>query len=266
MKFNLQQHLFHIVNPSPWPFLASIAAWVVPMGAVSYMHTWFLGGLTLTTGLILGLLIGAFWWWDIVYEATYEGKHTRVVQFGLRFGMVLFIVSEVMFFLAFFWAYFHSGLAPTVEIGSVWAPQGIITFPAGGIPLLNTLILLLSGVTITYCHHFLVLGNSYAVLEGFLVTIFLAICFTLFQVLEYVEAPFNISDGIYGSCFFMATGFHGLHVIIGTTFITVCFFRAVFSHFSRKHHVGFEAAAWYWHFVDVVWLFLFVSIYWWSSL
>ncbi len=178
--------------------------------------------------------------------------------------MVLFIVSEIMFFFAFFWAYFHSSLVPTIEIGSIWPPAGIEVFNPWGVPLLNTFLLLLSGLTITYAHHALLLGYYFYVKDGLLMTVFLAILFTLFQGYEYFEAPFSIADGIYGSTFFMATGFHGFHVIIGTTFIVVCLFRI--HHFTREHHVGFEAAAWYWHFVDVVWLFLFVSIYWWGSL
>jgi len=169
-----------------------------------------------------------------------------------------------MFFFAFFWAFFHSSLAPSVEIGSIWPPLGIEPFNPWGIPLLNTCILLLSGVTITYTHHALCLGNARYLIDGFLFTILLAICFTFFQAYEYLNAPFNISDSVYGSTFYMATGFHGLHVIIGTLFICVCFAR--YTHFTREHHVGFEAAAWYWHFVDVVWLFLFISIYWWGSL
>jgi cytochrome c oxidase subunit 3 len=190
--------------------------------------------------------------------------HTKAVQRGLKMGVVLFIVSEVMFFFAFFWAYFHSSLAPAIEIGSIWPPVGITVFSPWGVPLLNTLILLLSGVTITYAHHALTLGNRFYLVDGLAFTILLAVIFTFLQAFEYRTAPFNISDGIYGSTFFMATGFHGFHVIIGTTFIVVCLMRV--HHFTKQHHVGFEAAAWYWHFVDVVWLFLFVSIYFWGSL
>jgi len=187
-----------------------------------------------------------------------------VVQKGLKMGMVLFIVSEVLFFFAFFWAFFHSSLAPAVQIGSVWPPVGISVFDPWGIPLLNTLILLLSGLTITYTHHGLLLGYKDVVKDGFLFTLLLAFLFTFFQGYEYLNAAFSISDGIYGSTFYLATGFHGFHVLIGTLFILVCFLRR--GQFTVDHHVGFEAAAWYWHFVDVVWLFLFVTIYWWGSL
>jgi len=257
-------HPFHLVTPSPWPMFASFAAFIMTVGGVMYMHSYKFGGFTLFFGTVNLLLVLALWWRDVIREATFEGMHTKAVQRGLKMGVVLFIVSEVMFFFAFFWAYFHSSLAPAIEIGSIWPPAGISAFNPWGVPLLNTLILLLSGVTITYAHHALTSGNRAFLVDGLAFTILLAIIFTFLQAYEYRTAPFNISDGIYGSTFFMATGFHGFHVIIGTTFIAVCLARV--HHFNTKHHVGFEAAAWYWHFVDVVWLFLFISIYWWGSL
>jgi cytochrome c oxidase subunit 3 len=266
MQSNHQRHSFHLVTPSPWPLLAAVAALITTFGGVMYMHSYQNGGWTLSWGLVLLLAVTATWWRDVIRESTFEGSHTIAVQLGLRLGMLLFIVSEIMFFFAFFWAYFHSSLSPTVEIGSVWPPYGIKPFNPWGIPLLNTCILLLSGVTITYVHHSIINGNFKNAQEGFLYTISLAIVFTLLQIFEYLEAPFSISDGIYGSTFYMATGFHGLHVIIGTIFICVCYFRLLLSHFTKQHHFGFEAAAWYWHFVDVVWIFLFISIYWWGSL
>lgn len=260
----IQKHPFHLVTPSPWPIFASIAALLLTIGSVMFMHGYVFGGFFLFIAFAYLIGVVSFWWRDVIREATFEGMHTLRVQRGLKIGVALFIVSEVMFFFAFFWAFFHSSLAPSVEIGSIWPPVGITCFDPWGIPLLNTFILLLSGVTITYTHHALVLGQARLVVDGFLLTIFLAFSFTCFQIFEYLNAPFNISDGIYGSTFFMATGFHGLHVLIGTIFIVVCFGR--YTHFTRVHHVGFEAAAWYWHFVDVVWLFLFVTIYWWGSL
>jgi len=244
--------------------MASLGALITTVAGVLYMHKYLYGGYALLLGILQLILITGLWWRDVVREGTFEAMHTSSVQRGLKMGMILFIVSEVMFFFAFFWAYFHSSLAPGIEIGSIWPPVGINVFNPWGIPLLNTFILLLSGVTITYTHHALVSGDDIYVKDGFVFTILLAILFTAFQFYEYKEAPFNISDGIYGSTFFMATGFHGLHVIIGTTFIIVCFLRLV--HFTRTHHVGFEAAAWYWHFVDVVWLILFLAIYYWGSL
>lgn len=263
---NNQQHGFHLVTPSPWPLVTSIGALVTTVGAVMYMHFFQNGGLTLAFGVAILVSSMAIWWRDVVREATYEGMHTKLVQKGLRLGVILFIVSEIMFFFAFFWAYFHVSLDPSVEIGAIWPPQGIVTLSPWGIPLLNTYILLLSGVTITFTHHYLIRGLFNKTREGFLYTIALAITFTALQVFEYVEAPFSISDGVYGSTFYMATGFHGFHVIIGTIFIAVCFFRLLLGHFTKQHHFGFEAAAWYWHFVDVVWLFLYISVYWWGSL
>lgn len=258
------KHPYHLVTPSPWPLLASIGAFAITVGGVMYMHQFQFGGSLLMFGVVYATSIAAMWWRDVIREGTFEGAHTRKVQNGLKMGMVLFILSEVMFFFAFFWAYFHSSLAPAIEIGSIWPPQGIAVFNPWGIPLLNTFILLLSGLTITYAHHALTAGDRVYAKDGFAFTIILALLFTLLQVYEYRQAPFNISDGIYGSTFFMATGFHGFHVLIGTIFILVCFLRH--HQFTRTHMVGFESAAWYWHFVDVVWLFLFVTIYWWGSL
>jgi cytochrome c oxidase subunit 3 len=180
--------------------------------------------------------------------------------------MILFIVSEIMFFFAFFWGFFASSLAPTIEIGGIWPPPGINVLNPWEIPLLNTLILLLSGFTCTWAHHAMIEGKRQAVILSLGLTVILGIIFTGLQAMEYFEADFTISDGIYGSTFFLTTGFHGFHVLVGTTFLVVCFFRVLSYHFTRNHHFGFEAAAWYWHFVDVVWLFLFVSIYWWGGI
>ena len=207
-----------------------------------------------------------FWWRDIIRESTYQGHHTTTVQAGLKSGMVLFIVSEIMFFLAFFWAFFHSSLAPTIEIGAVWPPKGIDVLNPWEIPFLNTVILLTSGATVTWAHHAILAGQKTQGMVSLAATIILAAIFTGFQVIEYIEAPFTITDGIYGSTFFMATGFHGFHVFIGTIFLFICLLRLNANQFSTHQHFGFEAAAWYWHFVDVVWLFLFVAIYWWGGL
>jgi cytochrome c oxidase subunit 3 len=261
-----QKHLYHLVDPSPWPIVTSISASSTLAGAVMYMHSIQNGFFVLVLGLIVSLFSVGLWWRDVIREATYEGHHTSVVQKGLRFGMILFIVSEIMFFVAFFWAFFHSSLSPTIEIGSIWPPAGIIPFNPWQVPFLNTIILLSSGATITWAHHAILAGRRDQALLGLECTIGLAIAFTSLQVYEYMEASFSIADGIYGSTFFMATGFHGFHVIIGTIFITVCTIRLYYYQFTREHHFGFEAAAWYWHFVDVVWLFLFVSIYWWGAI
>lgn len=260
-----QRHLYHLVDPSPWPLMGSIAALTLTTGGVMYMHSFIGGGYMLTFGFLLVLATMTIWWRDVIREATFEGHHTTLVQRGMRYGMILFIVSEVMFFFSFFWAFFHSSLSPTVELGSIWPPKGIEVFNPWEIPLLNTLILLLSGATVTWAHHSMVAGNRKESLLGLIATVILAISFTALQGMEYLESSFRISDSVYGSTFFMATGFHGAHVIIGTIFLAVCFFRLLNYHFTREHHFGFEAAAWYWHFVDVVWLFLFISIYWWGG-
>lgn len=260
-----QRHSFHLVDPSPWPVTTAFAAFVMLNGSVMYFHSIKGGQLVMFLGLISVILTMTIWWRDVIREATFEGHHTKAVQTGLRYGMILFIVSEVMFFFAFFWAFFHSSLAPTVEIGSIWPPEAIHPFNPWDVPLLNTIILLTSGATVTWAHHAITTGIRYEAIYGLILTVFLALIFTALQVFEYKEAAFNIADGIYGSTFFMATGFHGFHVIIGTLFLTVCLVRLIKYHFTTTHHFGFEAAAWYWHFVDVVWLFLFVSIYWWGT-
>jgi len=207
----------------------------------------------------------SFWWRDVVREGTFEGNHTAKVQLSLRLGMILFIISEIMFFVALFWAFYHSSLSPVIQLGTVWPPKGITPLNPFSIPLLNTIILLSSGVFVTWCHHAILTGARNEALFSLLVTIVLACIFTYCQYFEYIHAGFTISDSVYGSCFFLTTGFHGFHVFIGTVFLMVCFGRLYHSHFTKEHHFGFEAAAWYWHFVDVVWLFVFITIYWWGN-
>jgi cytochrome c oxidase subunit 3 len=212
------------------------------------------------------VLVTMFGWWSqVVKEATFQGHHTPIVQIGLRYGMILFIASEVMFFAAFFWAYFDASLFPKEATGFQWPPVGVETFEAFDLPFLNTLILLLSGCTVTWAHHALQQGDRRGLLAGLGITVVLGVFFTSLQAFEYSHAAFSFTDGIYPSTFFMATGFHGFHVIIGTIFLAVCWIRAAKGHFTPDHHFGFEAAAWYWHFVDVVWLFLFVCVYWWGG-
>jgi cytochrome c oxidase subunit 3 len=206
------------------------------------------------------------WWRDIVREATFEEHHTVAVQRGLRLGMILFIVSEIMFFFAFFWGFFHSSLSPAFNIGGVWPPKAIIAIDTYTVPLTNTFLLLSSGATVTWAHHAIILGAKRHVIISLIYTILLASLFTYFQGLEYVTAPFDISDGIYGSCFYLATGFHGFHVFVGTVALLISFVRIVLGQQTTNHHFGFESAIWYWHFVDVVWLFLFINIYWWGNL
>jgi cytochrome c oxidase subunit 3 len=262
---SIQRHPFHLVDPSPWPLFASLSAFTSTIGGVMYMHGYIGGGNLLSLGLIMICYSMFVWWRDVVREGTYEGHHTSFVQLGLRYGMILFIVSELMFFVAFFWAFFHASLSPTVEIGAVWPPKGIEVLNPWEVPFLNTVILLSSGAAVTWAHHAIVAGARNQAIYGLILTVILAILFTGLQALEYIEAPFTISDGVYGSTFYLATGFHGFHVFIGTVFLSVCLLRLTKFHFTKSHHFGFEAAAWYWHFVDVVWLFLFVAIYWWGG-
>jgi cytochrome c oxidase subunit 3 len=265
MGSNFQRHSYHLVDYSPWPVLASIGVFSLMSGSVLMFNGFAEPKNVALYGLLYVIVISILWWRDVIREGTYEGHHTLSTQLGLRLGMVLFIVSEVFFFLGFFWAFFHSSLAPTVELGSVWPPVGLKVFNPWEVPLLNTFVLLLSGATITWAHNGLIISRHDQVLLGLGLTVGLAVFFTLLQLFEYISAHFDITDGVYGSVFFMATGFHGAHVIIGTIFISVCFLREVKYHYSKEHHFGFEAAAWYWHFVDVVWLFLFVSVYWWGN-
>jgi len=258
-------HSYHLVDPSPWPLVAALGAFMLTSGGVLYMHK-FIGGWELfLTGFTIILYTMYTWWRDVIREATFEDTHTVVVQKGLRLGMILFIASEVMFFFAFFWAFFHSSIAPAYNIGGVWPPKAISTISTFTVPLTNTFILLTSGATVTWAHHALLARAKKHTLVALIFTLVLAVLFTCLQGVEYVNAPFNISDGVYGSCFYMATGFHGFHVFIGTIALFVSFIRIILNHFTNHHHFGFESAIWYWHFVDVVWLFLFINIYWWSN-
>lgn len=205
------------------------------------------------------------WWRDVVVEATFEGRHTRRVQAGIRMGMALFIASEVMFFFAFFWSFFYYSVAPVIWIGGVWPPLGIEAPSPWRIPFLNTLILVFSGISLTWAHYAILARQRLESLNSLLITIAAGILFLGLQLFEYIEAPFTISSSVYGSIFFLTTGFHGFHVLVGLIFIIVCTLRQSAYHFTSNHHVGFEAASWYWHFVDVVWIGLFISIYWWGS-
>jgi cytochrome c oxidase subunit III len=299
MASGQKNHDYHILNPSPWPLLGSIGAFVMAVGAIILMRS--LGGGSGLFGMkgsgvfIVGLMIvlaTMFLWWRDVIKEAHAGDHTPVVRLHLRYGMIMFIASEVMFFVAWFWAYFDAALFPApvyplnpettnavvgmvqraTETAGVWPPKPTTTggvadgrfvaaFDPWGLPLVNTLILLLSGTTVTWAHHALLENNRKGLIWGLAATVVLGLVFTALQAYEYGHAAFKYAGHIYGATFFMATGFHGAHVIIGTIFLAVCLFRAIKGHFSPSQHFGFEAAAWYWHFVDVVWLFLFACIY-----
>jgi cytochrome c oxidase subunit III len=257
------KHPYHLVDPSPWPLLGAFAAGLLAIGGVVFMHE---GGPWLAVlGFLAVLGVMAGWWRDVLKESVRQKAHTPVVKIGLRYGMALFIASEVMFFAAFFWAFFAAALYPPEAIGGVWPPAEIETVPAFGLPFMMTLILLLSGTTVTWAHHAILEGNRKDATLALGLTVLLGILFTGFQLYEYVHAHFGFTEGIYPSTFYMATGFHGFHVLVGTIFLIVCFFRVRAGHFTPNSHFGFEAAAWYWHFVDVVWLFLFTAVYWWGS-
>ena len=260
-----QKHPFHLVDPSLWPILVSFSLLTMAIGAVMYMHAYPNGGFMLSLGFILTASGMALWFRDVTTEGTLLGNHTTEVQKGLVTGMLLFIVSEVFAFLSIFWAFFHSSLSPAIEIGGVWPPQGITALDPFAIPFLNTILLLSSGAFITYGHHALIKGDRKDAILGTLMTIILAVIFTALQYYEYSEAAFTISDSVFGSAFYCSTGLHGLHVIVGTLFILVGFSRMLSFQLTKQHHVGFESSILYWHFVDVVWLFLFIAVYYWGG-
>jgi cytochrome c oxidase subunit III len=277
------KHDYHLLPPSPWPLVGSISATVMAIGGVIWMKGLF--GLpqhfpwVFFAGLA-GVLYTMFGWWSDVIKESKAGDHTPVVSIGLRYGMIMFIASEVMFFVAWFWIFFemalfheHRTLSSIEEVRAAWAtwpPAGIETVPAWNLPLVNTLTLLLSGTTVTWAHHALQTGDRKGAKIGLILTVLLGVLFTSIQAYEYhhiLEHKYFFggegaeNSGLYGSSFFMATGFHGFHVLIGTIFLLICLIRLMRGGFTPQKHFGFEAAAWYWHFVDVVWLFLFAFIY-----
>ena len=259
-----KKHPWHLVEPSPWPAVGSMAALTMALGGIWFMHTGVIWGFLAGVAVLLITFFG--WWRDVVREAQSGTDHTEPVRAGLRMGMLLFIASEVMFFFAFFWAFFNSSLPMISKVAhAVWPPEGVVPLEAWSIPFLNTLILLSSGATVTWAHHAIRENDRPRFVLGIGLTVILGFTFLGLQAYEYGHAAFGFTDGIYSSTFYLATGFHGFHVFVGACFLTVCFFRARVGHFTPSHHVGFEAAAWYWHFVDVVWLFLFVCIYWWGG-
>ncbi|GAC1041879.1 cytochrome c oxidase subunit 3 [Rhizobium sp. No.120] len=278
-----RKHDYHIIDPSPWPIIAAFGAFVITFGGVCFMRYLNGGALHLFginfaqpwlffIGLAVVLYVMYGWWADTIKEA-HEGAHTRVVSLHLRYGMIMFIASEVMFFVAWFWAYFDVSLFPneaiqasrTAFLGGQFPPKGLEVLDPWHLPIYNTIILLLSGTTVTWAHHALLHGDRKGLIQGLTLTVLLGALFSCVQAYEYAHAPFAFKNSIYGATFFMATGFHGFHVLIGTIFLLVCLVRAIRGDFTPKQHFGFEAAAWYWHFVDVVWLFLFFCIYIWGS-
>ena len=255
-----QKHPYHLVDQSAWPLVIALGVFLWALGAALFVHEH--GPWTLLAGLALVLYALFGWWRDVINEAVVQKKHNSVVQRGLRYGMVLFIATEILLFGGFFWGYFDASLFPSKAIGGIWPPAAIHHIDPFKIPYLNTLLLLLSATSLTWSHAALLDNKRKESSKGLMITIALGLLFSLVQVYEFVEAPFKFQDGIYASNFYMLTGFHGAHVLIGTGFLAVCWYRLKQGHFTPTHHLGFEAAAWYWHFVDVVWLFLFVFLYW----
>lgn len=274
-------HPYHLVRPNIWPLISSLAAGLFAIGMVMYFPAYrealnasISSGEPMNIPFPWGPLAGVlsimicmfFWWKDVIYESVVEKAHTPIAEIGFRFGMAFFIASEVMFFVAFFWAFFDASLFPKEAIGFKFPPENIHTVPAFGLPFMMTMILLLSGCTVTWAHHAVLEGDNKSMVKALGISVGLGFVFLCFQVYEYAHAHFGFTDGVYASTFFMATGFHGFHVFVGTVFLAVCWWRASKGHFTKEKHFGFEAAAWYWHFVDVVWLFLFIAVYWWGSI
>ena len=261
-------HEYHILEPDIWPFVASVSALTFTSGMVLYMHEMASAHLVLGLG-IAGLIATFFAWFGNIVKEAERGDHTPIVQLHMRYGMILFIASEVMFFVGWFWSWFDFALFPSElsdVVGGTFPPAAIeYVIDPFSLPLLNTLILLCSGTTVTWAHHSLIHGDREGLKKGLWLTILLGAVFTAIQAYEYAAAPFAFGGNTYSSAFYMATGFHGFHVLIGTIFLIVCLRRAYLGHFTPRQHFGFEAAAWYWHFVDVVWLFLFIVVYVWGG-
>lgn len=257
IKFN---HPYHLVTLRPWPLISSLRLIILIR---RILIIFFISKINLLIFALISLTLNLYQWWrDIIRERTIQGFHTLIVSKGLQNGIIIFILSEIIFFLSFFWCYFHIYLSPRIDIGRIWYPQNLIIFNPYNIPLLNTLILLSSGISITYCHYRIIESNQKKSYYRLIITIYLGIIFSLFQYIEYNESFFCINDSTFGSIFFILTGFHGFHVILGTTFNLITFFRLKYKHLSSFHFFGFEASSWYWHFVDLIWLFLYTIIYW----
>jgi len=265
LKRQHQNHLFHVLEPSLWPFFLAFGGFFFVTGLAFTMHYVITGYYVLLLGLVIIIFTSVFWFLDISREAVVGGYHTRVVRKGLKTGFIFFIASEIMLFFGFFWAFFHSALCPSIEIGAVWPPVGLQVIPVFDFPLFNTFVLIISGFSVTWAHRGISMGSYKDTIDGFILTIFLGFFFIFLQGLEYYESTFNLQDGIYPSVFFLLTGLHGCHVIIGAFFLLFCFWSLIANHFLTNHYLRFVFAIWYWHFVDIVWIFLFLSLYCWGS-
>nr|YP_008815721.1 cytochrome c oxidase subunit III [Pristaulacus compressus]AGZ13116.1 cytochrome c oxidase subunit III [Pristaulacus compressus] len=259
MKLNFS---FHLVTISPWPIIISFSLMNLILNLTFFFHSYNFNNLFYS--MILLFISFIQWNRDIIRESTFLGLHLLNIINSLKISMIMFIISELFFFISFFWTYFHNFLSPNIEIGNNWPPKNITKFNPFDVPLLNTIILISSGMSITWSHHSLLNLNKSISKKNLILTIFLGLYFTLLQIFEYYSSSFTLMDSIYGSIFFMATGFHGFHIIIGTIFLMTSIFRLTINHFSYYHHFLFEASSWYWHFVDIIWLFLYLFIYWWN--
>jgi cytochrome c oxidase subunit 3 len=260
-----KRHLFHVLEPSFYPVQLALGLFFFVTGLGFLMHHVENAIVIFLLGIIIIIFIASSWFMEIFREATVEGFHTLVVKKGLKSGFLLFIASEIMLFFGFFWAFFHSALSPSIELGSVWPPYGLNIIPVFDFPLFNTFILIISGFSVTWVHRGVAIGSFKEAIDGFLITIILGIFFIYLQGNEYYEATFNLEDGIYPSVFYMLTGLHGCHVIVGVVFLIVCFVSLLFNHYLTTHYLRLVFAIWYWHFVDIVWILLFLSLYCWSS-
>nr|YP_001837116.1 cytochrome c oxidase subunit III [Walchia hayashii]BAG24172.1 cytochrome oxidase subunit 3 [Walchia hayashii] len=253
----------HLVNPSPWPITGAMSAMMMTLSTVIMMYK--KNNTMMMMATTLSMITFFSWSKDILTESSMEGQHSKKTSSTLKLGMILFIVSEVFLFVSMFWAFFHSSMSPSMEVGMIWPPKNIFPFNYEEIPMTNTIILVSSGGTLTMSHHLLLKKSIKMSATMLMITVNLGITFTAMQLIEYMESKFSINDSVFGASFFMATGLHGAHVIVGSTFLTVVLFQMKNLKSMTYQFLSFEMAAWYWHFVDVVWLFLLISIYWWGS-
>jgi len=257
--------MFHVLEPSLWPFFSAFGLFFFVTGIAFSMHYVVTGYYILIIGLLILILTSVFWFLDISREAVVNGYHTKIVRQGLTLGFLFFITSEIMLFFGFFWAFFHSALSPSIEVGTIWPPVGLRVIPVFEFPLFNTFVLIISGFSVTWVHRAISLGSFKDSIDGFMITILLGLFFIFLQGLEYYESTFNLQDGVYPSAFFMLTGLHGCHVIVGVCFLFVCFISLLSNHYLTNHYLRLVFAIWYWHFVDIVWIILFLSVYCWGS-
>ena len=262
---NKRNHLYHLVDPSPWPIVAALGAWFLLSGVAFTFHRILYGKVVMIIGLIITLTIMYFWFRDVTVEASYLGYHTKIVRTGLKYGFYAFIASEVMLFFGFFWAFFHCSLSADLSIGGSWPPAGIKIINPYYYPLFNTVLLIVSGFGVTWAHKAFAVGSYREAIDALLCTVVLGFTFVYLQGWEYYAAAYNISDGVYASVFYSLTGLHGFHVIVGGLFLSICLIRLLRNHFLRTHYLGFVCAIWYWHFVDVVWIGLFLTVYCWGN-